>query len=177
MGIPKYHSYFIGRSRLLDLELIAFGWNFRVRSYFEKRWIHFTYGTNIHSVGQLADRWEEESCRYHEVQDQWWDHPVLTGWSLNASISILTREAERDQVHREEGNVKRNRKMWPSKDEQGKEGASAVASGGSINGLMPRCQASSFQDHGRIHCCDLKPSDLLSSITVAKGKYTNQLIC
>lgn len=147
--------------------------------------MHFTYGANIHSGGQLADRWEEESWRYQKVEDQWWDHPVLTWWSLNATISIPTREAERDQVHREEDNVKRNRKLWskatqclwPSKDEQGKEGASAVASGGSMNGLMPRCQASSLQDHGRIHCYGLKPSDLLSSITVAKGKYTNQLTC
>lgn len=67
--------------------------------------------------------------------------------------------------------------LWPPKDEQGKEGASAVDSGGSMNGLMPRCQAVSLQEHGRIHCCGLKPSDLLSSITVAKGKYTNQLTC
>lgn len=45
---------------------------------------------------------------------------------------------------------------WPLGNGQSKEGASVAASGGSMNGLMYRCQASGLQDHGTINCWGLK---------------------
>lgn len=75
-----------------------------------------------------------------------------------------TGQAERDQVHRED-DVKRNREKCGHKPhnaighwemDKAKKGASVAASGGSMNGLMSRCQASGLQDHGTINCWGLK---------------------